>query len=147
MREILRPVALEVNVRVKQSQTLPTLLDKIGDQNVFVFEEVAKRFGYSEFKHLQRKSFEYVLNEQDVLGASLLFPLGSEFHVTRSPEFSARETRRCSRIGQSDGLIDQKEKPLLSPDLVNGCMVGKGNKDKIFHKDKGNYFIILNCVT
>ena len=54
MREILRPVALEVNVRVKQSQTLPTLLDKIGDQNVFVFEEVAKRFGYSEFKHLQR---------------------------------------------------------------------------------------------
>ena len=54
MREILRRVALEVNVRVKQSQTLPTLLDKIGDQNVFVFEEVAKRFGYSEFKHLQR---------------------------------------------------------------------------------------------
>ena len=54
MREILRRVALEVNVRVKQSQMLPTLLDKNGDQNVFVFEEVAKRFGYSEFKHLQR---------------------------------------------------------------------------------------------
>ena len=54
MREILRRVALEVNVRVKQSQMLPTLLDKIGDQNVFVFEEVAKRFGYSEFKYLQR---------------------------------------------------------------------------------------------
>ena len=54
MREILRPVALEGNVRVKQSQTLSTLLDKIGNQNVFVFEEVVKRFGYSEFKHLQR---------------------------------------------------------------------------------------------
>ena len=61
MREILRPVALEVNVRVKQSQMLSTLLDKISrpNQNVFVFEEVAKRFGYSEFKHLQRLSLEY----------------------------------------------------------------------------------------
>ena len=80
---------------------LPTLSDKIGDQKVFVFEQVAKRFGYSEFKPLQRLSLEYVLSGQDVLGASLLFPHGSEFHVTRSPEFSARETRRCSRIGQS----------------------------------------------
>ena len=82
MREILRPVALEVNVRVKQSQMLPTLLDKIGDQNVFVFEEVAKRFGYSEFKHLQRYSHEFVLSRQDILGASLLSPHDSEFHVT-----------------------------------------------------------------
>ena len=54
MREILRPVDLELSVRVKQSKTLSTLWVKIGDQNVFVFEEVAKRFGYSEFKHLQR---------------------------------------------------------------------------------------------
>ena len=54
MCEILRPVALEVNVRVKQSQTLYILLDKIGDQNVFVFMQVGKMFGYSEFKHLQR---------------------------------------------------------------------------------------------
>ena len=44
--------------------------------------QVAKMFGYTEFKHLQRYSLEFVLSRQDILGASLLSPHDSEFHVT-----------------------------------------------------------------